>query len=188
MKYLFCSVVVSLLLVGCSDDGNDDDDDSVAISLAEDIADDDSIASPLPDISSEEFIDSNFSLRYPSSWLVNPNGQVPGVDAQFFSPQTNEFGGNDNCGVSYTFEPSLSLIDLLDEVSVLFDSSPEPTEEFLEVNGVPAGKITGTVTAANIRIPSVAQVMALDGQLIFGFCVGSNDEAIELILGSLSLN
>ena len=233
MKFVFCTIVASLLLIGCSSSGSDDDapvtpagettnnnpfettddnpvdttDDGPLDTTADDpvdstddspvdttdddsidIADDDPIDNPVSDIPSVEYMGSFISLRYPSSWLLNPNGQIAGVDVQFVAPQGNSFGGTDNCVFTTSFFPSLTLLETVDDLLELFDAVPEPQEEFLEVNGVPAARVTGNLSILTVQIPAIAQVMAFDGMQVLGICVGTDNEAFDLMLGSVTLN
>ena len=191
MKFVTLVLVTPLLLAGCS---NDDDDEDFGMIVSSDTvdtsetADNDGVVTPVPDIPSEEYIDSFITLRYPSSWLVNPNGSVAGLDVQFTDSQINATDGVDNCGFIYSFDPFFSLMDAVDGVLPVFDTVPEPRIEFLEVNGVPAMTVTGSVTILNIQIPAIAQSIAGDGLQVSTICIGSSDEEFELILSTVTIN
>ena len=201
MKFIFCTIVASFLLIGCSSDGDDNDapiplpdeiTDNGAVDIADDdavvIVDDGAVEAPVSDIPSVEYMDSFISLRYPASWLLNPNGPVNGVDAQFFAPQTNDLGGSDNCNVTSIFDPSVTLVAASEELLVFFDPVPEPFEEFLEVNGVPAARITGSFSAFGVQIPTIAQILSLNGLQVLTICAGFSDDAFDLILNSVIIN
>ena len=114
---------------------------------------------------------------------------MAGVDAVLIDPEPNTFGGNDNCVLVYTLDTEGSLLSAVDEAILQIDQVPEPQIEFLEVHGVPAGRVSGNITAGLIQpIPVQGQVMHVDDWTFLTFCFGSGiDDEIELVLSSFTI-
>lgn len=133
------------------------------------------------------YADSRVQLFYPNNWLLNTSGDFK---AQFLAPEVNQFGGNDNCTLDYSFAPNSSLVELTDEVlDFAVADSPEPNVSFLTVNGIPASRINGFIRILEFSVPVEIQMMYRDSTAFVFICAAgdANAQSARSILNSMEL-
>ncbi len=132
------------------------------------------------------YIDSRVKLYYPVTWtLLYPTETT----VQFSKPETNEFGGNDNCTLSSGFTPESSLIEIVDDfIELTIANNPDPEISFLTVNGKPAARVTGNVQLFNVTAPTKSQIFYQDNTGFLLFCFGDTiDQESRVIMDSMSV-
>lgn len=129
------------------------------------------------------YTDTFLQIDYPASWILENN--VDGIDAQFLSPEINEFGGSDNCTVVSAFAPDTNLESITNEVIFLFDSRPAPRTSYLTVNGTPMSRTFGSYTFFGITNDDVVLQLAYSNNYFHQiFCFSGAGER-EVILDSM---
>lgn len=137
-------------------------------------------------VATVRYDDSRVRLSYPDTWVRR---DADGAVVQFAYPDVNETGGNDNCTLSYGYEPGGSLIEAVDsllEIALL--PSPEPSVELVSVNGIAASRVKGFIQYLNFRIPSYSQIIYEDDYLYALVCVGNGiDTESQIIMSSMEI-
>lgn len=132
--------------------------------------------------------DSFLQFSYPADWQISH--EDPGLTAELTDPQANANGANATCGVLSAHAPGSSLITETEPLTAILDPLPEPDILFFEVNGVPAARIIGTITAFNVTVDTATQIFyENESQFAHGvFCVGTRASDSDLMFRSMQLN
>ncbi len=127
-------------------------------------------------------------LSYPQDWTVSLDN--PELSAQIFAPEFNEFNGRANCAISRFASAGESLIESTAYFVNIFDDTPEPQVQFIELNGDSAARIYGTYSASSESLESDLQLMQEPDSDIahIVFCLDVDRDDISLILDSMRLN
>lgn len=92
------------------------------------------------------------------------------------------------CNVTYDFGPGNSVIEGTDDVISLFDDTPEPEVAFIEVNGVPASRVSGNISLFGVTFPANTQIMVQGDFFYLITCFGSTrNDGIDLIFNSIEI-
>ncbi len=176
------AVIFSLVLLisGCGGGASDDDDNNPQTPPV--------ITDPQTNNAGGQVYSDNFlQLNYPDDWTLSTDSAD--LSAQLFDSVVNEFGGNANCGIDSTFDPSISLIEATDDILDLFDDTPAPQTSFIEISGVPAARVSGNLTLFGITLETTAQLVHEDdiNFVHLVLCAGVDEDDLALILNTMQL-
>lgn len=130
---------------------------------------------------------SRIQLRHPPELVVGP--VADGESVQFKDPETNRLGGNDNCGLIDLFQLDATLVEQTFMIeSAFYQPSPEPEVEFLEINGEPAARISGSLDLdSGFPMAGRIQVMHNQNYTYLLICIGFAADIVDGIFDSVTL-